>query len=92
MSSDIVRYRVVVHGRVQGVFYRDECRHMAETAGVRGWITNAADGTVVAALEGEPAAVDRLLAWMRKGPRRARVTRVDAGPESPRGERGFAVR
>jgi acylphosphatase len=88
----VVRYRVVVTGRVQGVWYRESCRREATAAGVTGWIRNNYDGTVEAVLEGEQAAVDRVAAWMRTGPRHAVVTNVDVRTQPPEGERGFAVR
>ena len=88
----MIRRRVIVSGQVQGVFYRDRCRQEALARGVTGWVRNRADGTVEAVLEGEPAAVDEVLAWMRSGPPAAAVADVRIRPEEPAGERGFAVR
>ena len=88
----MVRYRVVVSGLVQGVWYRQTCRSEAAAAGVTGWVRNNADGTVEAALEGEVHAVDRVVAWMRVGPPRAAVTRVEVRQEDPVGETAFSVR
>jgi len=59
---------------------------------VRGWVRNDRDGTVQAVLEGEPTAVDQLVAWMRIGPPHARVAKLDVRPETPLGEQGFEVR
>ena len=73
----MARRKVVVSGRVQGVWYRDSCRDHAEMLGVRGWVANRSDGAVVAELEGDERAVDGLVAWMRTGPPRAVVTNVD---------------
>jgi acylphosphatase len=87
----VVRYRITVSGRVQGVWYRETCRREADAAGVTGWIRNNRDGTVEAVLEGEAAAVDRLLAWMRAGPPRAVVTGVEVRAEEPQDERTFVV-
>jgi acylphosphatase len=83
--------RVVVHGRVQGVFYRDTCRREALAAGLAGWVRNLPDGTVEAAFEGPAEAVERLVTWTRTGPRHAHVENVDVYAEEPRGESGFAV-
>jgi acylphosphatase len=91
MSADIAR-RVVAHGRVQGVFFRDSCRTEAREAGVRGWVTNAADGTVEAHLEGPADAVDRLVAWIRHGPPHADVERVDVQDASTEDLAGFEIR
>ena len=87
-----VRRRVVVHGRVQGVFFRDTTRREAESAGVAGWVANRASGAVEAVLEGEPEAVERVVAFLRRGPRRAEVTSVDVREEEPEGLSGFQVR
>jgi len=88
----VIRRRVTVSGEVQGVFFRQACRREALARGLDGWVRNRADGTVEAVLEGEPAAVEQVLAWMRTGPPSARVTGVRAQPEDPRGEQGFEVR
>ena len=87
-----VRRRVVVHGFVQGVFFRDSVRRLAERSGVAGWVRNTWDGTVEAVVEGDPDAVDRVVAFMREGPRGARVDRVDVADEEPEGLSGFQVR
>jgi acylphosphatase len=83
---------VVVHGQVQGVFFRDSCRQAADRAGVSGWVRNEPDGTVRARFEGAPEAVGRLLDWVGHGPRQARVERVDAADREPAGDSGFEVR
>ncbi len=92
MSQDRIGRRVVVHGRVQGVFYRASTRREAQDAGVAGWVRNAEDGTVHAHVEGAPEAVERMLAWMRRGPRHAQVDRVEVQVADPEGHAGFAVR
>jgi acylphosphatase len=88
----VVRFRVRVTGRVQGVWYRESCRQVADRIGVAGWVRNEPDGSVAAVVEGEEAAVDRLLEWMRTGPRHAVVTDVAVEAEEPRAEHGFDVR
>jgi acylphosphatase len=85
-------YDVVVHGEVQGVFFRDSCRSEAQSAGVHGWVRNEYDGSVRAHVEGSSEAVETLLSWMRKGPRQARVHHVDVEPTEPEGRSGFEVR
>ncbi|UYM04191.1 acylphosphatase [Solicola gregarius] len=86
-----VARRVVVHGRVQGVFFRDTCRREATRLGVAGYIRNEPDGTVSAEFEGAPVAVDAMIAWMRQGPRHAVVDRADVEEISPSGREGFRV-
>jgi acylphosphatase len=88
----VIRRRVVVHGRVQGVFFRDSTRRRAQQHGVAGWVSNRWDGAVEAVFEGEPDAVERLVRFMREGPRGAEVERVDVAEENPEGLRGFSVR
>jgi acylphosphatase len=88
----VVRVRVTVAGRVQGVWYRQSCRRQAVAAGVAGWVRNNADGTVEAVLEGDPDGVEQVLAWMQVGPPQARVTKLDLRQETPLGERSFSVR
>jgi acylphosphatase len=90
--SDVARSRVVVHGRVQGVFFRDSCRREANARGVAGWITNRPDGAVEAVFEGEPDAVATLVELCRRGPRGARVESVEESSEDPEGLSGFQVR
>jgi acylphosphatase len=86
------RRRVVVSGRVQGVFFRDSCRQQAVTLGVRGWVRNREDGTVEAVFEGDERGIAAMVAWCREGPRHAIVTTVDVRAEPVEGLNGFVVR
>lgn len=88
----VIRRRAIVHGRVQGVFFRDTTRRQAAARGVAGWVRNRPDGTVEAVFEGEPDAVEALLAFCRGGPRGAAVERVEVFDEQPGGLTGFEVR
>ncbi len=88
----MIRRRVVVHGLVQGVYFRDTTRRQAVTAGVAGWVRNCPDGTVEAVFEGDPAGVERLVAFCREGPRSAHVDRVEVTAEEPEGLARFAIR
>jgi len=87
----LARRRVVVHGRVQGVFFRGSTEQRAREVGVAGWVRNRHDGTVEAVFEGSPKAVDALVAFCRDGPRWADVDTVDVSEETPQGLRGFRV-
>jgi acylphosphatase len=87
----MVRRRVVAHGLVQGVFFRDTVRRRAEPAGVSGWVRNNRDGTVEAVFEGGADAVERLVAFCRRGPRGAVVEHIDVFEEEPEGLAGFWV-
>ena len=87
-----VRRRVVVHGEVQGVFFRDSTRREAESRGVSGSVTNRSDGAVEAVFEGSADAVDAMIDFCREGPRRARVNDVEVTEEEPEGRGGgFSV-
>ncbi len=85
-----VRAHIFVTGRVQGVGYRASCEDAAGTS-VAGWVRNCADGRVEAVFEGTKEAVERVIAWCRRGPPAARVTDVAVNWETAQGERGFAV-
>jgi acylphosphatase len=87
-----VRRRVVIRGHVQGVFFRDSVRRLADRGGVAGWVANRRDGTVEAVFEGTPGEVERLIDFCRGGPRGARVDGVAVSEEEPAGLRGFEVR
>lgn len=82
----------MVHGRVQGVFFRDSCRREASSRGVAGWVRNCSDGTVEAWFEGPPDAVGAMVAWAGRGPSHAHVSGVDAEGVEPTGTSGFDIR
>jgi len=88
---DVKRVRVVVTGRVQGVFFRDSCRSAARAERVAGSVRNRADGAVEVVFEGPAAAVDRMVEWCATGPPRAHVESVQVTAEEPAGEAGFRV-
>jgi acylphosphatase len=88
----MVRRRVIVHGEVQGVFFRDTARQHAQDARVSGWVRNRGDGSVEAVLEGEDDRVERVVSFMRTGPERANVVNVEVVDEEPEGLDGFDVR
>ena len=86
------RKRVVVHGDVQGVFFRDATQKEASARGVAGWVANRSDGTVEAVFEGDPEAVDGMVDFAREGSPQAAVERVDVADEEPEGLSDFSVR
>ncbi len=87
-----VRRRVVVSGRVQGVFFRDSTEEQASNAGVSGWVRNRDDGTVEAVFEGEDNDVHGMVEWCRSGPSSADVEDVEVFEEEPEGLSGFQQR
>jgi acylphosphatase len=88
----MVRRRVLAHGSVQGVFFRDSVRREAGRRGVSGWARNCADGSVEAVFEGEPDAVDAMVEFIRKDPGHSSVEHVDVSEEEPEGLSGFEAR
>lgn len=88
----VVRYRVLISGRVQGVYFRDTCRRIALEHGVSGWVRNLPDGRVEAVFEGQANGVERLVDWSRQGPRLAVVSHVAVQAEQPEGLSSFLIR
>jgi acylphosphatase len=88
----VVRYRVLVSGRVQGVYFRDACRRRALEHGVSGWVRNLPDGRVEAVFEGPADGVHDLVEWMRHGPDMAVVVDIAAQAERPEGLGAFVIR
>ena len=91
MSERVARH-ATVHGRVQGVFYRATVARAARTHGVSGWAANRPDGSVEVFLEGEPEAVEAVMAAVRSGPRGAEVQRVEVADAAPEGLADFDTR
>jgi acylphosphatase len=92
MPDDVIRRRAVVHGKVQGVFFRDSTREEAARHGVNGWVRNRDDGAVEAVLEGSGQDVEAVLQFLRDGPDRAQVNDIEVHDEEPEGLSSFEVR
>ncbi len=92
MPEDRIRRRITVHGRVQGVFFRDSVRQRARSHNVDGWACNRPDGAVEAVFEGKPEDVERLVEFAKTGPRQAEVESVEVREEKPEGLAGFDIR
>jgi acylphosphatase len=84
--------KVRVTGRVQGVWYRGWAHDEALRLGLRGWVRNERDGSVLAVLVGPSQKVDAMVAAMRRGPPDARVAELTAEPGNDEGFAGFEVR
>ena len=80
-----------VHGTVQGVGFRWAARAEADRLGVVGSARNLVDGSVEVVVEGDDAAVEAMLAWLRHGPPSAAVARLDVAEDAPRGAAGFTI-
>jgi acylphosphatase len=91
-NAVVIRRRLVVHGRVQGVGFRWFVQRAARSRGLAGSASNRPDGSVEVVLEGEPEAVDSVERLVREGPRGAQVERVERADEEPEGLSGFGTR
>jgi acylphosphatase len=91
MSERVAR-RLLLHGRVQGVWFRESMRRKAAALRVTGWVRNRMDGTVEALIEGEPGAVEEMTEWARRGPERAEVRKLEQFDETPGDSTAFETR
>jgi acylphosphatase len=92
-EPDLARLRILVHGRVQGVFFRHAAAEEARSLGLRGWVKNLPNGDVEIVAEGPRRELKILAAWAHQGPRLARVTGIEEEWSDYRGEEGpFAIR
>lgn len=80
------RLRLIISGRVQGVWYRASARDRAEALGLTGWVRNQPGGSVELVAEGNGEALDRLFCWCREGPPLAQVSRVEQERSAATGE------
>jgi acylphosphatase len=76
--SEAVTRRLVIRGRVQGVWFRESMRQEAARLGVTGWVANRTDGSVEAVVQGTPNQVEEITRWARRGPEQAQVSAVEA--------------
>ena len=91
-TMEKVRARVIVEGRVQGVFFRHHTQETALRLGLNGWVKNRRDERVEAVFEGDKEKVEQMIHWCHRGPSEARVTRVHTTWEDYTGEfEGFSV-
>ena len=81
-----VRVRLIIQGRVQGVWFRDSTCREALSLGVFGWVRNRRDGAVEVLVEGSEKNVKKLVSWCRQGPPSAKVTGVHERSEEWEGE------
>ena len=93
MKSEKTRCHVLVSGRVQGVFFRQNTRERARALGLKGWVRNTEDGKVEAVFEGEREKIEKILEWMKVGPILARVENLEIKWEDFKNEfKDFEIR
>jgi acylphosphatase len=89
----MTRVHLVIHGRVQGVYYRASTQEVAQRLSLSGWVRNRSDGTVELVAEGPSDRVQELVEWCNHGPTLARVERIERFATEPIGlDGGFHVR
>jgi len=81
-----IRAHIFVSGRVQGVYFREKTRKLAQELGVFGWVRNLPDGRVRAVFEGEKENVEKIIKWSKKGPFWANVKNLEVNFEEYKGE------
>lgn len=81
-----VRARVIIEGRVQGVFFRHHTQKLASKLSLKGWVRNRGDGTVETVFEGDKDRVDQIIQWCHRGPSQAWVKKVVVAWETYLGE------
>jgi acylphosphatase len=91
VDAQRIRRRVVLSGRVQGVYFRGSTQTEARARGVDGWVRNRADGRVEAVFEGPPESVEALVEYCRRGPPGAWVEALQVEDETPETLRGFRI-
>jgi len=74
--TDVVRFRIVVRGKVQGVFFRDNVKQRAQELQLKGWVRNKADGAVEVVAEGPKIELSKLVQFCREGPGDAQILDV----------------
>jgi len=91
--GNIVRYRITIKGRVQGVFFRENVKQRAEELGLRGWVKNKGIDMVEVIAEGEKIFLDKLYQYCKEGPKGAQILNVEVSKEEPSGEfDSFSIR
>lgn len=85
-------YRLLIRGKVQGVFYRESAKREALRLGVRGWIRNLEDSSVEAIVEGTDEQIQSFIAWAKQGPPLAQVREVLVSEVAESGFQTFEVR
>lgn len=92
MTEQQQRVRLIIHGRVQGVFFRASTMETAFSLGLTGWVRNRPEGTVETVAEGPAADIERFVKWCHGGPRSARVDKVEQERSTALGDMvGFEV-
>ena len=82
---------IIVHGQVQGVFFRATTLARALECSLVGWVRNLSDGTVEVHAEGDRETLDRFIEWCQQGPPSAKVSRIDLEWITPQAMSNFKI-
>lgn len=87
------RVHAIIQGHVQGVYFRAFTHDQASLLGLNGWVSNRADGSVEAVIEGDSEKVAEMISWFKTGSPRSTVSSVSISDEKPTGEwHDFTIR
>lgn len=85
-------YRILVIGKVQGVFYRATAKEVADNLGITGWVRNTEDGHVEIMASGKEESISKFMVWCRKGPEKAEVEDITAEKRNDANFKGFSIK
>lgn len=92
MSETVRAVKLIISGKVQGVWYRASAKNEADKLGITGWVMNLKNGSVEAFAEGDPGLIEEFIAWCWEGPTFAKVSNVEVVEMTPEGGEEFRVR
>lgn len=90
-NTQVKNLRIIVSGKVQGVFFRASTKAVADQIGIKGFVKNQKDGSVIIEAEGDEASLDLFLEWCGQGPEKANVTGVESEAGEVKHHRNFEV-
>lgn len=85
-------YHLIIHGKVQGVFFRKTAKSMAQKFAITGWVKNLENGNVECEICGDHQMLENFIAWAKEGPAGAKVSNVDVSAKTTVGYQGFEIR
>ncbi len=88
----LIRYHVLVSGKVQGVGYRKSVLQATKRLNLNGWVRNLSDGRVEAVFEGNINDIEQMIGWCRQGNSMAVVKDIAVKQEAPEGIQSFEIR
>lgn len=90
-KEQTVHYVIKVSGKVQGVFYRASTKEIADKLGLKGWVRNEPDGSVLIKAEGAPQQMRKFVEWCQRGPEYAHVDQISYEEKPVGGFQDFSI-